>query len=84
MNRQKSITTAKTPSTNWAIEVFARIWAAWGLISFIGTFLIIYIPSMCCYLIPGNKGQYIFIKLSKLWLDTWLILVGCPIRVRGK
>lgn len=84
MNDQKNRTIVKVSSTNWATEIFARIWALWGLLSFIGTFFIIYIPSMCCYLIPGNKGQYIFIKISKLWLDTWLLLIGCPLTVKGR
>ena len=65
-------------------EIFARIWALWGIISFLVTFLIIFIPSMCCYLIPGKKGQAIFIKIAKLWMNVWLPLIGCPITVRGK
>lgn len=64
-------------------EIFARVWALWGMISFVATFLIIFIPAMCCYLIPDNKGQYIFIRIARLWMHVWLRLVGCPIRVKG-
>lgn len=66
-------------------NIFARIWALWGLISFVLTFLIMFIPSMLAYLISDPvKGQYYFIKVSKLWMDIWLPLVGCPVKVTGK
>ena len=66
-------------------NIFARIWALWGLISFVLTFLIIFIPSMLAYLITDPvKGQYYFIKVSKFWMDIWLPLVGCPVKVTGK
>ncbi len=66
-------------------NIFARVWALWGLISFVLTFLIIFIPSMLAYLITDPvKGQYYFIKVSKLWMDIWLPLVGCPVKVTGK
>jgi 1-acyl-sn-glycerol-3-phosphate acyltransferase len=66
-------------------NIFARVWALWGLVSFVFTFLIIFIPSMLAYLITDPvKGQYYFIKVSKLWMDIWLPLVGCPVTVTGK
>lgn len=65
-------------------EIFARIWAVWGMLSFIVTFLIIFIPSMICYMIPDPKGSVIFIRLAKIWMTVWLNLVGCPVRVFGK
>jgi len=65
-------------------NIFARIWALWGLISFIVSFLIIFIPSMFSHLIKGPRGQYYFIKVSKYWMNCWLFLVGCPVKVSGK
>ena len=66
-------------------NIFARIWAFWGMISFIITFIIIFIPSMCAYLFKDEKkGQYYFIKVSKVWMEIWLILIGCPVTVTGK
>lgn len=65
-------------------NIFARIWALWGMISFVATFLIIFIPSMITYLLPDPKGQDLFIKISRLWMRVWLLLVGCPLRVNGK
>lgn len=64
--------------------VFARIWAFWGLISFIATFLVILIPSLLTALIPDPKGMEYFIKLARIWMNTWLFMIGCPVSVRGK
>ena len=64
-------------------DIFGRIWAVWGLISFVITFLIIFIPSMISYLVPGPKGQDYFIWVSRCWMRVWLVMVGCPVRVRG-
>jgi len=71
------------PKSNILIDVFARIWAVWGLVSFITTFCIIFIPSMVCYLIPQPKGQHIFILISRIWMNVWLRLIGCPVTVSG-
>ncbi|MDZ4808693.1 MAG: 1-acyl-sn-glycerol-3-phosphate acyltransferase [Bacteroidota bacterium] len=65
-------------------EIAGRIWAFWGIVSFISTFLIIFIPSMIPYLIPDPKGQRFFIKVSKIWITVWLHLVGCPLKIKGK
>lgn len=66
-------------------NIFGRIWAAWGLLSFLITFLIILGPSMCAYLFKDEKkGQAYFIAVSKLWMDFWLFLVGCSVKVTGK
>jgi 1-acyl-sn-glycerol-3-phosphate acyltransferase len=65
-------------------NIFGRIWALWAMISFIITFLLIFIPSMITWLIPDPNGQSIFIILARLWMNIWLRLVGCPVKVKGK
>src|SRR5690348_16116202 len=65
-------------------NIFGRIWAVWGLLSFVVTFLIFFIPAMFCWLIPDPMGQRIFIFISRVWMSIWLILVGCPVTVRGR
>jgi len=65
-------------------NIFGRIWALWGLITFLITFLIIFIPSMCSHLMDEVKGQQYFIAVSKIWMNVWLFLVGCPVTVTGK
>lgn len=65
--------------------VFARIWALWGLISFTITFLIIILPALCAHLFKDQfKGQTYFIWVSKIWMQIWLTLIGCPLRITGK
>lgn len=66
------------------LDIFARIWALWGLISFVTTFLIIFLPSMIAYLIPGKKGQSYFIAVSRVWMNIWLALIGCPVSISGR
>jgi 1-acyl-sn-glycerol-3-phosphate acyltransferase len=67
------------------LDIFARIWAFWGLVSFIITFLIIFLPSMVSHLFKNyKKGQDYFIAVSRLWMRIWLFIVGCPLKVKGK
>jgi 1-acyl-sn-glycerol-3-phosphate acyltransferase len=66
-------------------NIFARIWAIWGLISFVITFFIVIGPSMVAHLFSDyKKGQDYFIKVSKIWISVWLQLIGCPVKVIGK
>lgn len=65
-------------------NIVARIWAVWGLISFVVTFLIIFLPSMIAYLLPEKIGQAYFISVSKFWMNIWLFLVGCPVKIVGR
>ncbi|MEO5890436.1 MAG: lysophospholipid acyltransferase family protein [Ferruginibacter sp.] len=65
-------------------DVFGRIWGAWAVVSFVITFLVIFIPSMMSYLIPGNRGQDYFIWVSRCWMRIWLYMVGCPLSVKGR
>ena len=65
-------------------NIFARIWAFWGMISFIATFLIFFLPSMLTWLIPDPLGQTIFCGISRIWMRIWLTLVGCPFTIKGR
>jgi 1-acyl-sn-glycerol-3-phosphate acyltransferase len=66
-------------------NIFARIWAIWGMISFIVTFLIIFLPSMITYFIKDPmKSQRYFIIISRLWMNSWLRLIGCPVKISGR
>ncbi len=67
-----------------AEQIFARIWALWGLLTFILTFLLIFLPSMLSWLMPEKKGQTYFIAVSRLWMNVWLALIACPVRIRGR
>lgn len=65
-------------------NIFGRIWAAWGLVTFLITFLIFFLPSMISNLMDDPKGQKYFITVSRIWMNVWLFLVGCPVKVSGK
>ena len=65
-------------------EIAGRVWAFWGILTFIITFLIIFIPSMLTWLMPGRRGQAIFIGISRIWMNAWLLLIASPLKVRGK
>ncbi len=66
-------------------NIFARIWAVWGLVSFMITFLIFFVPSMFAYLFKHEvKGQKYFIGVSRIWMNIWLLLIGCPVKIYGR
>ena len=69
---------------NILLAIFARIWALWGIVTFVGTFLIIFIPSMATKLVKNPKGMWWFILISKWWNTCWLYLIGSPLKVFGK
>ena len=66
------------------VNIFGRIWALWGLVTFLTTFLIIFIPAMLSHLMKEPVGQKYFIAVSKIWMNVWLFLIGCPVKVSGK
>jgi 1-acyl-sn-glycerol-3-phosphate acyltransferase len=72
------------PAVTLFKNIFGRLWAFWGIITFITTFLIIFIPSMLAYLMPEKKGQTYFIAVSRWWMNVWLVLIGCPAKIYGR
>jgi 1-acyl-sn-glycerol-3-phosphate acyltransferase len=65
-------------------EIAGRIWAVWGLLTFVITFLIVFLPSMITYLIPDPQGTKVFIRIARIWMNVWLWLVGCPVKITGR
>lgn len=61
----------------------SRILAIWAMLSFMLSFLVIFIPAMLTWLVPDPKGQGLFIRIARLWMRVWLPLVGCPLKVKG-
>lgn len=64
-------------------NILAFFFALWAILSFIISFLVVFIPSMLCWLIPDPKGQAVFIWLARQWMDVWLFITGCPLKVKG-
>jgi 1-acyl-sn-glycerol-3-phosphate acyltransferase len=64
-------------------NIIARILAIWAMITFMATFLIIFLPSMLAWLLPPLAGQRFFIATAKVWMHVWLRLVGCRFKIVG-
>ena len=65
-------------------NILARILAGWALISFVLTFLVVFIFSLFCWLIPDPAGQRVFIGIARIWMKVWIPLTGCRFRIKGK
>jgi 1-acyl-sn-glycerol-3-phosphate acyltransferase len=66
-------------------KIFARIWALWTLLMFVTTMLIFMIPFfLFIYPVKDPKKTYRLIAYTKVWISIFLVLAGCPLRVRGK
>ena len=83
-NKKDGETILVQSKINVWVNIFARIWSFWGLLSFIATFMIIFLPAMIAYLLPDPKGQVYFIRVSRIWMNMWLFMIGCPVKVLGK
>ena len=65
-------------------NIFARIWAFWGLLTFAFTFLLAFPFAMIAYAMEEKKGQIYFTKVSRVWMSTWLFLIGCTVHISGR
>ena len=65
-------------------NIAGHLMAFWAILSFMITFLVIFIPSQLTWLIPDPKGQDLFIRISRAWMKVWLLLVGCRYEIKGK
>ncbi|HEY0679819.1 MAG TPA: lysophospholipid acyltransferase family protein [Chitinophagaceae bacterium] len=65
-------------------EIFGRVWAVWGLITFVITLLIFALPIWLTNYLPEPRGTEVFRRISKTWMTIFLTLIGCPVRVKGK
>jgi 1-acyl-sn-glycerol-3-phosphate acyltransferase len=64
---------------------FGRAWALWGAVLFITTMLLFLIPFFLgCYFFPDPKKTNRFISYSRVWMDIFLFLCACPLKVRGR
>ncbi len=65
-------------------DIVGRVIALWALVTFLVTFLLIFIPSMLTWLIPNPNGQHAFIWIARLWMNVWIRITGCSLKVTGK
>ena len=65
-------------------NIFGAFMAFWAMTWFIITFLVFFLPSMLCWLIPEPAGQRIFIAIARTWMRIWLPISGCFFKVKGR
>ncbi len=65
-------------------EIFGRIWALWGLITFAVTLCLVAIPITLTFLIKEPNGVKVFKAISRVWINAYLFLIGCRMHVTGK
>ncbi len=66
-------------------NIFGRIWAVWGAFVFVFTMLIFLIPFfLFIYFKDEPLKTKRFIRFSRVWMDIFLGLVGCPLKIQGR
>lgn len=66
-------------------EILGRVFALWGLIWFVVTMLLFFIPFLLfSYFLQDPLKTKRFIKMSRIWMGVFLPVAGCPLRVKGK
>jgi 1-acyl-sn-glycerol-3-phosphate acyltransferase len=64
---------------------FGRIWAVWGILLFVATMLIFFIPFLLfSYFRADPQKTNNFTRFSRVWMAVFLTGVGCPLSIRGK
>lgn len=65
-------------------NIFARIWAVWGIILFIITMLIVFPFFLCCFFFKEPARGRISHKLYGIWMAIYLPLTGIFVSIKGK
>jgi 1-acyl-sn-glycerol-3-phosphate acyltransferase len=64
-------------------EIFARIWALWGLVFFVCSMMIAFFFYLPSYVMKEPLSSVWFRKVSRVWMSTFLYVIGCPFKVKG-
>lgn len=65
-------------------NILGRIFAAWAMLTFIATMLLILPPTWLMGLLPEPKRTKAFIQLSRIWMAVWLPLAGIRLVIKGR
>lgn len=66
-------------------NVLGAVWAVWLFIMFVVTMLIFLIPFLLfSYFAPEPRRTARFIAYSRVWMDIYLPLIGCPLKKIGR
>lgn len=64
-------------------NIFGRIFAAWMLVMFALTMLVIFIPVWIISYMPEPRRTRGFLFFGRLWMKVYMPLIGCPVRKKG-
>ncbi len=65
-------------------NILGAVWALWGIFVFTATLLIVLIPICITYFIKEPAGTEAFRRISKIWMQVFLTLIGAPLKIVGK
>ena len=66
-------------------NIFGRIWAVWGALTFIFTMLLFLVPFfLFIHFQKEPKKTIRFVRYSRVWMEIFLGLVGCPLKIQGR
>ena len=64
--------------------IAGRIWALWGLCLFITTMIIALLFYSFCYLMKEPQRARWHRKVSRVWMNFYLLCIGCTLKVSGE
>lgn len=64
-------------------NILGRIFAAWMLLLFAGTMLIVFIPIWIISFWPDPTKSKGFLAIGRVWMIVYMPLIGCPVRRKG-
>lgn len=65
-------------------NIFGRVFALWAVLVFVPTLMVVVIPIWLTNFIKEPRGTEIFRRISKLWMDVFLFMIGCPLKIKGR
>ncbi|MBW8684817.1 lysophospholipid acyltransferase family protein [Chitinophaga rhizophila] len=68
---------------NWLKNILARLYAAYALILFICTMLIMLLPMWLVSRLPSPRNIRYFMALGRGWMHVYMPLIFCPVRRKG-
>jgi len=68
---------------SWLKNILARLYAFYGLLLFLVSLLIMFIPMWLVSLLPEPKRMRCFFVLARGWMAVFMPLVFCPVRRKG-
>lgn len=65
-------------------EIFARIWAFWGMCIFLVTMLVAFVFYLPCFWLKEPYRAKWHRQVSRVWMCIFLHAIGCPLKITNK